>query len=289
MRYYRGIILSIAIFGLLGFSGCSSATEDTSEAREMTETAVVVAALGTEIAEAIAQDILPELSPSPTTLLPTETMEPTIAPTAKAQSAVIRVSVNTNCRSGPDRSYDFLGVLSVGEVAEIRAKSSVDSYWYIVNPDDPEGFCWLWDEYATIEGDANGLPLITPEPTPTPYVGFDVWFHGFEPCAGSQTAIFAIQNGGAVRLWSGWVGVFSTDPLDSLYGPTKERHPFADRPLPACPPGHGNELYPGEVRYIHTPLNALPNDSNAYAEITLCSADHGGGDCVTKIGYFYIP
>jgi hypothetical protein len=233
-------------------------------------------------------------------ILPTETLEPTAtdrpehtptyAATPTPLPPKVRVSENTNCRSGPDSSFAFLGVLSVGQEAEVLAKSEVPDYWLITNPGGEGGEkCWLWGAFATIEGDTGDLPVINPEPTPTPNVGFDVWFHGFEPCSGSQTAIFAIRNAGAVRLWSGWVAAYAMDPLDDLYGPAKERHPFADSPLPACPPGHGNELYPGEVRYIHAPLSNVPHGRNAYTEITLCSADHGGGDCVTKIGYFYIP
>jgi hypothetical protein len=221
----------------------------------------------------------------------TATSEPSLTPTHTQTAAppAIQVSVNTNCRSGPDPSFEFLGVLAVGEQSEVVARSEIPNYWYIVNPDKPDEYCWLWGEYATIDADTSSLPVVTPEATPTPYVGFDIWFHGFEPCGGSLTAIFAIKNAGATRIWSGWVAVYAMDPLDDLYGPAKERHPFADSPLPACPPGHGNELYPGEIRYIHAPLSSFPGGRDGYAEVTLCSADHGGGDCVTKIGYFYIP
>lgn len=252
-----------------------------------------------EAATAAAQRTLSVSQTEQAALEPTETIAPTLTATPEPSSTstetptavppLVRVSVNTNCRSGPDQSFKFLGVLSAGEQSEVVAKSELPNYWYIVNPDKPDEFCWLWGEYATVEGDTSGLPVVTPEATPTPYVGFDIWFHGFEPCGGSQTAIFAIRNAGAVRLWSGWVAVYAMNPLDDLYGPARERHPFADTPLPACPPGHGNELYPGEVRYIHAPLSNVPSGRNAYAEVTLCSADHGGGDCVTKIGYFYIP
>jgi hypothetical protein len=283
-------LIAIIVLGMIALPACGSSEAETFVTQTASARAATVDAVNTELAIRTEQA---EIQPS-ATLAPTSTQTPEPGPSATASPTPlpprVRVSENTNCRSGPDSSFQFLGVLSVDEEAVVLAKSDLPDYWLITNPDTEGGEnCWLWGAFATIEGDTSNLPIITPEPTPTPYVGFDIWFHGFEPCGGSQTAIFAIRNAGAVRIWSGWVAVYAMDPLDDLYGPAKERHPFADRPLPACPPGHGNELYPGEIRYIHTPLSNVPHDRDAYAEVTLCTADHGGGDCVTKIGYFYIP
>lgn len=283
-------IIPVLALGLVALTACSSSEAADFVMQTATAQSATVAAVNTKLALQTEQaETQATATPLPTF---TETPAPSLTFTASPTSAPprIRVSENTNCRSGPDSSFEFLGVLAVGEQAEVLAKSEVPDYWLITNPDnDAAENCWLWGAYATIEGETQALPVITPEPSPTPYVGFDIWFHGFAPCGGSQTAIFAIRNAGAVRLWSGWVGVYTIENSDNLYGPVKERHPFADRPDPACPPGHGNELYPGEVRYIHTPLSSIPHGSDAYAEVTLCSADHGGGDCVTKLGYFYVP
>jgi hypothetical protein len=281
--------LTAVVFAMLALTACGRSAAEAPVTSTAEADATIAAARmtlevrGTELAAGLPTETLTQEI--------TETPEPSVTPTetATAIPPLVSVSVNTNCRSGPDQTFKLLGVLKAGEQSQVVAKSEVPNYWYIVNPDNQDESCWLWGEYATVEGDTSGLPVLTPEPTPTPYVGFNIWFHGFEPCGGSQTAIFAIKNAGAVRIWSGYVAAYAMDPIDNLYGPAKERHPFADRPLPACPPGHGNELYPGEVRYIHIPLSNVPSDKNAYAEVTLCTADHGGGDCVTKIGYFYIP
>jgi hypothetical protein len=56
----------------------------------------------------------------------------------------------------------------VGETAEVVARSSAGNYWYIVNPDLPGEFCYLWGEYATVAGDTAVLPAFTPPPSPTP-------------------------------------------------------------------------------------------------------------------------
>jgi hypothetical protein len=221
----------------------------------------------------------------------TATFEPsaTPPPAPTALPALVSVSQATNCRSGQDERFIFEGVLDVGEQAEVLAKSDSEDYWLIVNPDDPDSTCWLWGAYATVEGQTEDLPIHTPEPTPTPSVGFDVWFHGFASCGSNQLAIFAVHNGGAVRLWSGWIGAYTVGGSQKLYGPILDRHPFSKTATETCPAGHGNELFPGEVNYVLIPLNSPPTETDAYVEFKLCSADHGGGECVTKIGYFYLP
>ncbi|MBI3158206.1 MAG: hypothetical protein HYZ26_01230 [Chloroflexi bacterium] len=80
---------------------------------------------------------------------------------------MISVSVDTNCRVGPGNVYDYKGALLVGEKAEVLARDPSSNYYYIPNPDG-SGNCWVWAQYATIEGDASALPVYTPPPTPTP-------------------------------------------------------------------------------------------------------------------------
>ncbi len=92
----------------------------------------------------------------------------TLADTSTPSIPVVSVSLNTNCRTGPGRSYDFLGALLVGETEEVVALSTVPNYWYITNPDQPGEFCYLWGEYATVVGNTEALPQFTPLPSPTP-------------------------------------------------------------------------------------------------------------------------
>jgi hypothetical protein len=105
----------------------------------------------------------PEPLPSPTiTLTPTDTSTPT------PSVPMVSVTVNTNCRFGPGAVYDYLGALLVGESAEIVGRDPSGEYWYIRNPDNPSGFCWLWGEYAVVVGSFGSLPILTPPPSPTP-------------------------------------------------------------------------------------------------------------------------
>ena len=103
--------------------------------------------------------------------LPTETLSPTQTPqptlTASASVPMVSVSVDTNCRKGPNPTYDYLGALLVGESAQVLGRLANNQWIVIENPDGGAN-CWLWLQYATVTGDLNSLPQMTPPPTPTP-------------------------------------------------------------------------------------------------------------------------
>ena len=40
----------------------------------------------------------------------------------------------------------------------------LNTWWYIEDPKQPGLFCWLWGEYATIQGEVSQLPVTTAEP-----------------------------------------------------------------------------------------------------------------------------
>lgn len=110
------------------------------------------------------------------TELPTNTLEPTMTPTntltPTPEIARVSVSVDTNCRTGPAKIFDWVGALLVGETAEVVGRSSEGDYWIIKNPDGA-GNCWLWGYYASVTGPTTGLVVYTPPPTPTPLFGWD--------------------------------------------------------------------------------------------------------------------
>jgi hypothetical protein len=95
-----------------------------------------------------------------------ETFTP-ILPTPLPTAPMVSVSVDTNCRTGPGQSYDYLTALRVGEQAEVVGKytSSTPPYWIIRRGSIT---CWLWGQYATIAGDVSSVPEMIPPPSPTP-------------------------------------------------------------------------------------------------------------------------
>jgi hypothetical protein len=228
-------------------------------------------------------------TPPPATRTPAPTATATAEPTSTTTPVPrVSVSANTNCRSGPSASYVVLGALEIGQVAEVTGRSIEPGYWYVTGANLPEEGCWLWGEYARVDGEIERLPVFTPAPSPTPYVGFDLYLKSFERCGDTLYVVFAVKNVGGKRLWSGYITVedFSTHQI--LHQRT-ERHPFAATVLPVCPPDHGNELWPGETRYIHADLSHVTSGNTAIGSITLCTADFQGDYCLTEYSYFELP
>jgi hypothetical protein len=120
-------------------------------------------AVNTQLTQAAAQD----QPPADTVAPPTEEPSPTVEVTPSVP--LLSVSMDTNCREGPDANiWKAIGAILVGEKAEIVAKYE-KGHWYIVkNPKSPNERCWVFDFYATIEGDTSILPKATIPPTPTP-------------------------------------------------------------------------------------------------------------------------
>jgi uncharacterized protein YgiM (DUF1202 family) len=123
----------------------------------------------TQTSLALTQTALQNQNPSASQpeFTATITFTPTITPTLPPLIPMISVSVDTNCRTGPGVAYDFLTALLVGEKAEVVGKYTPVSptYWIIKKGSVT---CWLWGQYATVEGDTSSLPEMVPPPSPTP-------------------------------------------------------------------------------------------------------------------------
>jgi hypothetical protein len=179
-------------------------------------------------------------------------------------------------------------VLEPGQSVEVLAQGPEPGFWFVRGADLPTAGCWLWGEFAQLDGETDPLPVLTAAPSPTPSLGFTVRLQGFESCGDTFYIVYAIRNVGGQRIWSGYVEIQNHATGATLYKAAR-RHPFAATVLPVCPPGHGNELWPGETRYLHVPLSEVKSGSIAVGIITLCNADHQGGDCRTEYSYVELP
>ncbi len=177
----------------------------------------------------------PEFTYTPSnTPLPTLTFTPTVP--------MVSVSVDTNCRTGPGTAYDIVGVLHVGETAEVVGQAPYGGSWIIKNPDGA-GTCWLWDQYATVMGNTQGLPEYDIPPTPTPTAGFTVDYQQTVTCMGEYAFRFLLTNTGGVT-WRSY-SVVVTDTTTSTTK-TYSGDDFID--LTGCGPAADilMDLEPGE-------------------------------------------
>jgi hypothetical protein len=229
----------------------------------------------------------PLISPSPlatsTPEVPTATPSATLSPTPifTATSAVplISVTVATNCRVGPGRVYDRVGALLVGQVSEVVGRNLNSNYWYIRNPNNANGFCWLWGEYATVTGNFAALPVFTPPPTPTPMPAFSAEYERLESCNGWWVDINLANTGGiSFDSVSLTVRDRDTDVVTSMISDN-----FTD--LDGCSESDSSErLNPGAERTVSSsPFTYDPRGHRLRATITLCSRDELSGTCITEV------
>jgi hypothetical protein len=223
-------------------------------------------------------------TPLPPTLTPTETQTPIPIFTPTPVFPLISVSVPTNCRSGPGKAYGITGSLLVGKVAEVYGRDPTGNYWYIRNPGAGAQFCWVWGEYATLEGPYQLLPVFTPPPTPTPTMtptpspSFTAEYAGLDSCNGWWVEI-KLKNTGPIPFRSVNISVKdnATDvELVSL------ADGFTDQD--GCLKTTTKDILSSEDTFtLSSPaFNYNPKGHNLRVTITLCSNTGQMGTCVTN-------
>jgi len=224
--------------------------------------------------------------PAPPDMDPTPTATLTLIPTGTDAAPIVSVSMDTNCRNGQGAAFDYIGALMVGETAEVLARDTSGHYLYIRNPDG-DGYCWIWDEYATILGDILPLPVYTPMPTPTPAPEFSVVYKNFEQCIDLYWIELTVVNTGALT-WESYQLYTENTSLNTH--DTTDEYRFAD--CEACGCEYVDEaLTPGETGtvlsglFLHHP----PHGESFYAELMLCTQDGLGGKCLTHVLTFTVP
>ena len=270
--------IPISLVGLFVLGACAAPNSDQSGAIN-TAVAGTVQSLPTVPSATSTQP--PSQTPTASnTPVPTETETPTPPP------PIASVSSATNCRTGPGTSYKLVTSILPGQIAEVAGRTDVEGFWYVTNPANSAEYCWLWGEYATVEGDTSRLPIVTPEPSPTPQFGFTTYLYGFYEC-GDELVVLTVVNDSGATFMSG--SFRANDITDSVKLHSRiDRHPFAKFPQD-CPPDHGNFFPPGAAAYIWMPLVSYSGGNDAMATIKLCTEDYAGGDCITNVAYFRLP
>lgn len=278
------ILLSVIVL-LIASLACAvpNVTVPTPDANMInTMVAQTIAAAVTQTAQAILPVTGLE-SPTPVftlepTLSPTATLSPTPVFTPSPSVPLITVSVATNCRVGPGRAYDRVGALLVGEVAEVFGVSPNGNYWYIRNPDELNGFCWLWGEYATLAGNLVAVPIFTPPPTPTPTPDFTVEYDGLDTCAGWWVD-FRLENTGGVSFRSVSITLRDQDTGTVLSMTTNG---FTNNN--GCTESNTRDVLETDSRrVVSSPIFTYdPTGHRLRATITLCSNRDQGGICASE-------
>jgi uncharacterized protein YraI len=99
------------------------------------------------------------------TAAPTATLLPTPLPTSTPTAAPVKVNLRVtgelvNCRSGPGIVYDLINELSAGQSVRVAGRDDASTWWYVHDPGNPNGFCWVSANVTQIEGEAEKLPVV---------------------------------------------------------------------------------------------------------------------------------
>jgi len=284
MKKSTPILLSVTVLLIASLAcalpGIPAPTQDLNFLGTAVMSTIVSGATQTALAGAPVE--LVDTPTSGPTVTPSSTPSATVSPmplfTSTAVVPLISVTVPTNCRVGPGRVYDRVGALLVGQVAEVVGRNQNGNYWYIRNPNDPNGYCWLWGEYATLTGSFAALPVFTPPPTPTPMPAFAADYDGLESCNGWWTDILLTNTGGITfESLSMTVRDQATDVVVSMYTDI-----FDD--VDGCSDiSTRQRLNPGDSRVVSGPIFTYnPTGNKLRATITLCSRDGQNGTCITR-------
>jgi hypothetical protein len=259
---------------------------------QVAELVASTAAAQTSLANAVASTLAAMATNTPEfTFTPSLTSTPSSTSTSTytltPSVPMVSVSVETNCRTGPGTAYDILGILPVGQTAEVIGRSPGGDTWIIRLPSNPSINCWLWGQYATVNGNTSDLPVYTPPPTPTPPATFTISYLQTVTCAGMYAFRFQLTNNGSVTWRS--IKVDVTDSTTAITKTFSDDY-FTDYTGCGAFTNQLTDLEPAESGVAGNWAAALlaynPAGHNITATITLCSLDGMVGPCTSKsIGF----
>lgn len=247
-------------------------------------------AASTSIAQTVAarQTEAAPVNPPPTATftappaLPTLTFEPTLSSTPELtptlETPLITVSADTNCRTGPGQVFERVGILLVGETAEIVGREPRGEYWLIRNPDESDvEYCWVWGEYATVTG--NLLPLLFASPPPTPVLNVNMSYAKLESCNGIWWVDFKLENLSGVSFKS--ISLVVRD-AETNTAATMELNGFTNKD--GCGTTRTVEalIAGGTVTVSSSAFGYNPSGNNLGAKIKLCTSLDRTGACVER-------
>ncbi len=111
---------------------------------------------------------LPTATPGEIVAMGTPMDTPTLwIPVSGSSYPTINAIYDTNCRTGPDKVFEVVGALRVGETSDVYGRLRGGGWWLIKNitHDDPK-YCWVWAESTKVTGSIDMVPYITAPPTP---------------------------------------------------------------------------------------------------------------------------
>ena len=164
-----------AVF-VMAVSACAQTgeTPDATQIFQSAEQTLQAEMAATEAAKPVEEETVAEepVVEEPTVEVVEEPVEEVTA--EDMGTPMLSVSQATNCRVGPGDEYDQVAFLDTDTKVKI---TGWDGYGYFYTVENPKGGedCWVWSEFATIEGDTSGPPTGQDSPDPRPQISIVGW------------------------------------------------------------------------------------------------------------------
>lgn len=198
----------------------------------------------------------PSLTPSPTT---------TVTPEPEVLTA--EITMNTNCRLGPKDVFELIHIFIAGDQVDLLGKNQNESFWFVKDQNEKGYDCWLWNEYATTEGNTDLLPVFTPPPEPAPIMNFVV---AYKNTTGETVVAVYVRNSGNVALQS-----YSTTFKDTI---TAESLVISGNKF-----GNAAKVSVGNQGIVTSPaFSASTIGHQINVTVKACSQDGISGKCYTS-------
>jgi hypothetical protein len=108
----------------------------------------------------------PSPEPTPTEIpiiQPSPTPTATVVPTPTLPQVTVRVmSERINCRFGPGTVYALINEFNRGQSLRAAGRNDTSTWWYVSDPGNPGGFCWISADVTEAQGDTDSLPVLLP-------------------------------------------------------------------------------------------------------------------------------
>ncbi len=92
-----------------------------------------------------------------------DTPTPISTPTATPVIVTLTMTKSlVNCRFGPGIVYELINELNESESARVVGRSEASDWWYIRDPGNPDGLCWVSADVTETQGAVEELPVVQP-------------------------------------------------------------------------------------------------------------------------------
>jgi len=158
-------------------------------------------------------DVTSPTEEGPPVETPSLTPSPTATVTPEPEVLTAEITNNTNCRLGPKDVFELIHIFVAGDQVDLLGKNQNESFWFVKDKNEEGYNCWLWNKYATTEGDTDLLPVFTPPPEPAPIMNFAVVYKN--TIEETVVAVY-VRNSGNVALQSYSATFMDTITAESL-------------------------------------------------------------------------